>query len=104
MGEKGSIKGIAHERIVLLLGMARGELDREPERARRYVKLARRLGTRYRVRAAKGLKISYCKKCNTPWVPGRNLEVRLEPRSRCVVYKCSCGYERRFGYGRRVKR
>ncbi|RLG18079.1 ribonuclease P [Candidatus Micrarchaeota archaeon] len=101
--QKSSVKSIALERIELLLAMARKELDHDVERARRYVKLARRLGTRYRVRASrasKGLKISYCKRCNTPWVPGRNLEVRLEPRSRCVVYKCSCGYERRFRYKR----
>ncbi|MCK4714684.1 MAG: ribonuclease P, partial [Candidatus Aenigmarchaeota archaeon] len=84
----------------ILLKLARAELSHNPERARRYMRLARRLGTRYRVRPAKELKISYCKKCNTPWVLGCNLEVRLEPRSRCVVYKCSCGYERRFRYKR----
>ena len=105
MHERGqtSVKAIALERMELLLGMAKRELAHNPERARRYVKLARRLGTRYRVRLqgrSKGLKISFCKECNTPWVPGRNLEVRLDPHSRCVIYKCTCGAERRFRYKR----
>jgi len=94
------IKQIALERIELLLGMAREELARNPERARRYVQLAKRLGTRYRARPSKGLKRSFCKECNTPWVIGRSVKVRLDPHSRCVIYKCTCGAERRFRYKR----
>jgi ribonuclease P protein subunit RPR2 len=95
---KEGIKAIALERIELLLEMARKEVKAKPERAKRYVGIARKLATRYRVRPSKGLKRSFCKFCFTPWVPGYNLEVRLEPRSGCAVYKCSCGHERRFRY------
>lgn len=91
-------KAIALERISLLLGMARDEVKQHPQRAKRYVQLAQKLATRYRARPSKGLKRSFCKVCSTPWVPGYNVEVRLDARSRCVVYKCTCGHEWRFRY------
>ena len=94
------IKQIALERIELLLGMAKTELARNPERAKRYVRLAKKMATRYRARPSKGLKRSFCKVCNTPWVIGRSVRVRLDPHSRCVVYKCTCGAERHFRYKR----
>jgi len=91
-------KAIALERIEILLKLARDAVKTKPERAKRYVSLAKKLATRYRARPSKELKRSFCKKCNTPWVPGYNVEVRLDARSRCVVYRCTCGHERRFRY------
>ena len=41
---------IAGERIDILLGLAGKEAKKHPERARRYVELARKIGMRYNVR------------------------------------------------------
>lgn len=56
---------IAEERIEILFGLAREELEKHPERSRRYVESARKIGTRYNIRFPKELKRSFCKKCNT---------------------------------------
>jgi len=71
------IKEMALERIKRLFELAELEFDEHPERSDRYVRLAVKIGTRYRVRIPKHLKIRFCKHCYSFLVPGKNARVRL---------------------------
>ena len=85
-----SANQIVNERIAILLSLAEKSAKAHPERSRRYVRLARRLATRYRIKLGKA-KRKFCRKCSRFWVPGFNVKVRLVPRKRRVLYECECG-------------
>jgi len=78
---------IAKERISLLFELAKKELGSKPERSRRYVELARKIGLRYNVRLPKQVKRSFCKQCNTLLVPGRTCQVRIYGQVKII--KCT---------------
>jgi ribonuclease P protein subunit RPR2 len=87
---------IVRERIEILFKLAENELKSHPERASRYVSLARKLGMKYNVRFPKRLKRKFCKKCGILWIPGYNLKVRLNSRKGVMEYRCECGAVRNF--------
>ncbi|HVL87674.1 MAG TPA: ribonuclease P [Candidatus Thermoplasmatota archaeon] len=101
--DKGLERERARARIgeLFVLAEARARAG-DAERARRYVLLARRLGTRYLVRLPRELSRRHCKECNAYWLPG---QARVRIRSRRVVATCpSCGAIRRFGVGPPARR
>jgi len=51
---------IARERIQILFSLAEKEIKKHPERSRRYIELARKLGLRYNVRLPRELKRKFC--------------------------------------------
>ena len=79
---------IAKERIKILFDLAEKELKRHPERSRRYVQLARKIGLRYNVRLPKQLKRKFCKNCNTLLKPGLTAERSVDNRNKTIVIKC----------------
>jgi ribonuclease P protein subunit RPR2 len=88
---------IASERIQILFNEAAKAAARHPDRAKRYVKLARKIGMRYNVRLAKHLKIRFCKHCYSYLVPGRNAQQRL--KDGILNIKCfSCNKKMRIPY------
>ena len=87
-------KKLARERMDILFGFARDVYSSEPELARRYVSLARRIGSRCNVRLTAGDKLSICRDCNAFLVPGVNCRVRTHAR-RVVVTCLDCGGVRR---------
>jgi len=93
-------RAIARERIARLLALA-DEATREgtPERATRYVHLARRVGMKYVVRLSPAQRRRVCRRCEAFLVPGKTSRVRL--REGKVAQTClACGTVRRFGYSR----
>lgn len=96
-GSKPSwVKQLAGERIEILLKLAERVVGAKPERARRYVELARRLSSRYNVTVPACWKRKFCKRCFAWWTPA-NLRVRA--RNGTVTYKCrECGADSRIGY------
>jgi ribonuclease P protein subunit RPR2 len=86
---------LARERIGRLLSLARERaMVKDDAYARRYVALARRLGTRYNVRIPSDLKRWLCKKCSSFLVPGLNARVRTKGK---VVITClTCGRVSRY--------
>lgn len=79
---------IAKERTNILLRLAK-KIHRElPERAKRYVQLAKKIGLRYNVRLTKPQKRSFCKKCNALLVPGYSSTVRLDSKTKTLTIKC----------------
>ena len=88
---------LAEERIERLHGLAR-EAARagEVERAREYVRLARRLSERNRVRLPREFRRFTCDACDRYLIPGRNARVRT--RGGHVVVTCDCGEQARYPY------
>jgi ribonuclease P protein subunit RPR2 len=86
---------VASERVNDLFGLAAIEAARGPAGyADRYVRLARRVGTRYNVRLLPEYRDLYCRGCSVYWVAGRTVRTRLRSGHRvqtCLV----CGRVRR---------
>ena len=90
-------KRVAHERVLILFGLAEKAFSLHPERANRYVQLARKLCLRFKVRLPVVLKRRMCKHCFSYLVPGKNCRVRTHEGK--VVYACLvCKGLMRFPY------
>ena len=93
---------IAKERIKILFDLAEKEFKKHPDRSKRYVELARKIGSRYNVRLPKQLKRKFCKNCNTLLIPGLTSEVRIKSKEKAVTIKClECNKIYRYPYGER---
>ena len=95
-------KDMAQGRIDVLLGLARekvksGKRD-SGALAKRYVRIAKRISSHYRVRIPRKFGNYICKRCNSLLVPGVTARVRLSSSERCIIYKCDCGKEMRVFY------
>ena len=91
MVKKQKRKEIALERIHRLFELAEQEFDKNPERSKRYIELARKLGTRNRVVIPAELKKRFCKKCGILLIEGKNAE--HTPEKEIIKIKCTeCGY------------
>jgi ribonuclease P protein subunit RPR2 len=90
-------KRIARERILELFEEAEKVFKKHPERADRYVELARKIAMKYKIRLQKELKKRFCKHCYKYLMPGANCRVRLNKEK--VVYYCfHCKKYMRFPY------
>lgn len=78
---------IARERIEILFDLAKKELKKHPERSKRYIELARKIGVRYNIRLER-LKRKFCKNCNSLLIPGYNSEVKIDSKRKEVIIKC----------------
>lgn len=88
---------IAAERIERLADLAReatkaGEYDR----AREYVRRARRIAERNRLRLPRSFERHTCEACDAYLRPGKNARVRLQDGH--VVVTCDCGHHARYPY------
>jgi ribonuclease P protein subunit RPR2 len=89
--------GIAAERIDRLATLARSAvLEGEEDRAREYVRLARRIAERNRLSLPRSFQRFTCDACDVYLVPGRNVRVRLQDGH--VVFRCDCGATARYPY------
>jgi ribonuclease P protein subunit RPR2 len=79
---------IAKERIQILFSLAEKELKKHPERSRRYVELARKIGLRYNIRFPRELKRKFCKKCNSLLIPGLTSRIRIDSKKKILTVKC----------------
>ncbi|MBO4763836.1 MAG: ribonuclease P protein component 4 [Candidatus Methanomethylophilaceae archaeon] len=91
-----TVQDIGSARISRLLDLSEEAIRSDrPDRARRYVDLARRIGMKTRVKMPKDRR--YCKRCLAPMMPGVNCTVRLSGHK--VVTTCGmCGEIRRTPY------
>lgn len=88
---------VVDERIERLHELAR-EAARagETERAREYVRRAKRVAERNRTRLPRTFKRFTCDACDRYLIPGRNARVRT--RGGHVVITCDCGKQARYPY------
>lgn len=90
---------IARERISILFSLAEKEFKKHPERSKRYIQLARKIGLRYNVRLSKELKRKFCKKCNSLLIPGLTSLVRTDSKTKTINVRClSCNKIYRYPY------
>ena len=89
------IEKVANERIERLFVLAEGRWAAGDDGlARKYIKLARKIGSHYKVGVPLRMKNRICKKCNAVLLPGINCRVRVV-RGGYLAYKCSCGAEKK---------
>jgi ribonuclease P protein subunit RPR2 len=85
------------ERIKILFKEAKDRFKKDPKLANRYVKMARELAMKYKVRIPRELKRRFCKHCYSYLMPSVN--VRIRTREGKVVYYClNCKKYMRFPY------
>ncbi|MCL9813977.1 ribonuclease P protein component 4 [Natranaeroarchaeum aerophilus] len=88
---------IADERIERLQELAADAVeDDEPELAREYVRLARRVAERKRRSLPKSFKRFTCDDCDAYLQPGNNARVRAQDGH--IVITCDCGHHSRYPY------
>lgn len=88
---------IAGERIERLEALAREAVDDgHPDRAREYVRRARRLAERHRLSLPRRFRRFTCDRCAVYLRPGENARVRLQDGH--VVITCDCGEQARYPY------
>jgi ribonuclease P protein subunit RPR2 len=85
---------IAKERIDILFKQAKIR----PEKATRYVFIARKIAKKYNIKLDKKLKRTFCHHCYS-YFTSENLKVRTNPKTKCVEYNClDCKKVTRYGY------
>ncbi len=88
---------VAAERIDRLRELAReAAAARRDERARRYVRRARRIAERNRLELPRAFVRFTCDRCDAYLRPGKNARVRLQDGH--VVITCDCGEHARYPY------
>lgn len=88
---------VAQERIKRLQTQARAAVEAgHDERARRYVRRARRIAERNRLQLPREFVRSTCATCDRYLVFGDNARVRLQDGH--VVVTCDCGEHARYPY------
>ncbi|WP_225334597.1 ribonuclease P protein component 4 [Halomicrobium urmianum] len=88
---------IARERVERLQDLARAAAaDSEDDRAREYVRRARRVAERNRLRLPRSFERFTCDACDAYLRPGRNARVRTQGGH--VVITCDCGAQSRYPY------
>lgn len=81
---KGRIKEIANLRMRRLMELAAMQTrEGNPDRAKRYIQIARRIGMKTRTPMPKEFR--YCKSCLQPLIPGLNSSVRLR-KGRILIH------------------
>ena len=90
---------VAEERIDRLHALARAAAaDSDDDLARQYVRLARRIAERNRLRLPRTFRRFTCDACDAYLRPGTNARVRL--RDGHVVVTCDCGAHARYPYAK----
>ncbi|RNJ26662.1 ribonuclease P protein component 4 [Halosegnis longus] len=88
---------LAADRIDRLGDLARAAArEGETERARSYVRRARRVAERHRLDLPTRLKRFSCDDCDRYLIPGRNARVRT--RNGHITITCDCGSHARYPY------
>jgi len=90
-------KKLVLEQIEELFRQARLMFKEDKELANKYIKTARRLSMKFKVRIPKELKRRFCKHCYRYLVPGANLRVRTK-NGKVVYYCLECKRFTRFRY------
>ncbi len=103
--DKDEQKEIASERIQRLFELADEEAkNKNLELATKYVKSARSISMRFRVRIPKEQKVRMCKFCYGYMKPGINSRTRLNSKLKRVEVEClNCNRMMYFPYSRKKK-
>jgi len=93
---------IGEERIDHLFSLAEKEHKTHPQRAHRYVELARKIAMRYNIRLTK-YKRKFCPKCYRYIIPGENSRVRAKQSVITTCHECGHVSRRPYKKGNKLK-
>ena len=95
LSNKSNKNSLALERIKNMFKLAQKSFKTYPERANRYIHIARKIAMKTRTRIPPNLKKKYCKHCYKFLQPGVNCRVRT--RNNKAIYYCfNCRKYMRF--------
>jgi len=77
---------IAKARINFLFKSAKEEFKKDSKASDKYVKMARRIAMKHKIRLPSSLKKKFCKNCHSYLVPGVNCRVRIHKHR--IIYYC----------------
>ncbi|MBI2101810.1 ribonuclease P [Candidatus Woesearchaeota archaeon] len=80
---------IAKARINLLFRLAKEHFREDSKLSDKYVKMARRIAMKHKIRMPSSLKKQFCKSCHRFLVPGANCRVRIH-KHRIIYYCIGC--------------
>jgi ribonuclease P protein subunit RPR2 len=100
MQNKAESQKIAQERIEVLFNEADSAAkEGNLSRANRYIFLARKLSMKFGVKLNREQRRKFCHKCYKYLQPGKNLSVKINPKTQSVEYLCKdCGTITRYPY------
>lgn len=90
-------KEIARERIHILFKEAEQAFDEHPERADRYVEIARNIAMKFNLSMPDEVKDKFCPNCYAYWAPGETVRIRLKDGNRVMTCE-RCGEVTRRPY------
>ena len=96
-------KKIARERIEILFNEAQKASRKNINLSRRYVELARKISTKYKVRIKKEYKKLFCKGCSSYFVSGKTLRSRIKNKM-LIQYCYECGRVTRYPLSAQTKK
>lgn len=100
--DKRLVQRAALDKVRALFANAEAVFKSNPAMADRYVRKARNTAQKARLPIPKELKKRFCRHCNSFWLPGKTVRVRLQQQK--VVYYCLvCKRFKRHPYVREKK-
>lgn len=92
------IEDVALQRMNRLMELAEHEANKLKKDsdvlALRYVKMAMRISSHYKIKMPLMLKRRICRGCSSILIPGRTCTARISEKQ--MIYKCRCGKENRL--------
>ncbi|WP_407659732.1 ribonuclease P protein component 4 [Methanogenium organophilum] len=101
--QQRSRRPIAKERIEILFTEAEIAARDDPDRAREYIRRARRIAMREKVAIPPVWKRKFCRNCSSFLIPGINARIRIH-QNRVIITCQICGRQWRCPVGRRYHR
>lgn len=80
---------IAKKRVIFLFKEAGDVFRQNPSLADKYIKTARRIAMKYKIKLPSSLKRKFCRHCNSFLMPGINSRVRIH-KHRLIYYCQKC--------------
>lgn len=90
---------IALERINILFREAKSMFNEDAKLSDKYVRLARKIAMKYKVKIPSKFRRNFCKRCHSYLMPGKNLRIRAQ-RGHMVYYCLNCRHIARFVYSK----
>jgi len=64
--------------------------------SKRYVHMAFDLLRKHKAKLPKELRNSFCRKCESVWIPGLTMTASYDRKNNCLRARCRCGYSKRL--------
>lgn len=93
--KSAKVQKIAKKRIEFLFDEAKDSFKKNIKLSDKYVKIARRIAMKYKIKLPSNLKKKFCKNCYRYLVPGANCRVRIH-KHRIIYYCFSCKHYMRY--------